>query len=293
MARTPATPKIDEEPKTLGEQLDRMPLDAPNQPQQITLPSATWAGGPALKLGVYQAISMITAELGEIGIAKERQATEGGKFKYRGIDQVYEALNGLLVKHRLVILPRYRDRVETERRTSGGKAMYDVTLTGEFTLICTLDGSSTTVTTYGEAFDLGDKATNKAMSVAYKYAAFQVFCIPVEGENTDDTDADQNHDMVPSRQTAQPAPQQSKEEMEKIARANYDEAIRLIQAAATVAELDQGGPVEKKIKWNLIPKGWHPRIMKAREEHIEAISRPPARPAFEPNFGDLADDIPF
>ena len=28
--------------------------------------------------------------------------------------------------------------------------------------------------------DSGDKATNKAMSIAYKYACFQVFCIPTE-----------------------------------------------------------------------------------------------------------------
>ncbi|MFS0844210.1 MAG: ERF family protein [Roseburia hominis] len=28
--------------------------------------------------------------------------------------------------------------------------------------------------------DSGDKATNKAMSVAFKYACFQVFCIPTE-----------------------------------------------------------------------------------------------------------------
>jgi hypothetical protein len=29
--------------------------------------------------------------------------------------------------------------------------------------------------------DSGDKATNKAMSAAYKYAAFQIFAIPTEG----------------------------------------------------------------------------------------------------------------
>ena len=42
------------------------------------------------------------------------------------------------------------------------------------------------VTTYGEAMDSGDKATNKAMSAAYKYAAMQAFCIPTEGDNDAD-----------------------------------------------------------------------------------------------------------
>jgi hypothetical protein len=32
--------------------------------------------------------------------------------------------------------------------------------------------------------DMGDKATNKAMAIAYKYLCFQVFCIPTE-EMTD------------------------------------------------------------------------------------------------------------
>ncbi|AIM22416.1 hypothetical protein SERRSCBI_14090 [Serratia sp. SCBI] len=37
--------------------------------------------------------------------------------------------------------------------------------------------------------DSGDKATNKAMSIAYKYAAFQAFCIPTE-ETAIDADAE-------------------------------------------------------------------------------------------------------
>ena len=55
-----------------------------------------------------------------------------------------------------------------------------VTVKAEFDFICTDDGSTHTVTTFGEGSDAGDKATNKAMSIAYKYAAFQTFCIPTE-----------------------------------------------------------------------------------------------------------------
>jgi len=43
------------------------------------------------------------------------------------------------------------------------------------------DGSLHTVTMFGEAMDSADKATNKAMSAAYKYACLQAFCIPTEG----------------------------------------------------------------------------------------------------------------
>jgi hypothetical protein len=34
--------------------------------------------------------------------------------------------------------------------------------------------------------DSGDKATNKAMSAAFKYACLQAFCIPTEGDNDAD-----------------------------------------------------------------------------------------------------------
>jgi hypothetical protein len=50
------------------------------------------------------------------------------------------------------------------------------------------DGSMHTAIAYGEAMDSGDKATNKAMSAAYKYACMEVFCIPTEG--TPDADAE-------------------------------------------------------------------------------------------------------
>ena len=36
--------------------------------------------------------------------------------------------------------------------------------------------------------DSGDKATNKAMSIAFKYACFQVFCIPTEEMKDPDSD---------------------------------------------------------------------------------------------------------
>jgi hypothetical protein len=68
-----------------------------------------------------------------------------------------------------------------------------VTVEAEFDFVCAEDGSKHTVKTFGEAMDSGDKATNKAMSAAYKYAAFQAFAIPTEGDN--DADA-QTHEVA-------------------------------------------------------------------------------------------------
>ena len=63
-----------------------------------------------------------------------------------------------------------------------------MTVHAEFDFVSAEDGTKHTASTFGEAMDSSDKATNKAMSAAYKYAAFMTFCIPVEGDNDSEND---------------------------------------------------------------------------------------------------------
>ncbi|ORC23925.1 single-stranded DNA-binding protein [Enterobacter cloacae subsp. cloacae] len=143
---------------------------------------------------VYAAISAVAKEMATTGISKDRRNQQQG-FNFRGIDQVYNALAPALVTHGLVILPRLTERTCTERINKNGTALFYVVVKAEFDFVSTEDGSIHTVTTYGEAMDSGDKATNKAMSIAYKYAAFQAFCIPTE-ETAIDADAEV-HQVTP------------------------------------------------------------------------------------------------
>lgn len=143
---------------------------------------------------VYAAISAVAKEMAATGISKDRVNKVQG-FNFRGIDQVYNALAPALVTHGLVILPRLTERTCTERINKNGTALFYVVVKAEFDFVSTEDGSIHTVTTYGEAMDSGDKATNKAMSIAYKYAAFQAFCIPTE-ETALDADAEV-HQVAP------------------------------------------------------------------------------------------------
>ncbi|ATY02213.1 ERF family protein [Klebsiella aerogenes] len=137
---------------------------------------------------VYAAISAVAKDMAATGISKDRKNAQQG-FNFRGIDQVYNALAPALVNHGLVILPRITERTVTERTTQKGGVLFYVVVKAEFDFVSTEDGSIHTVVTYGEAMDSGDKATNKAMSIAYKYAAFQAFCIPTE-ETAIDADAE-------------------------------------------------------------------------------------------------------
>lgn len=151
--------------------------------------------GPA----VYRAIQAVMAELGKEGIAKDRR-NDQQKYNFRGIDDIYNALSGAMSKVGLMILPRVIGRTEEDRISSNGGRLGYVTCEVEFDLVAAEDGSIHTVKVFGEAMDSADKATNKAMSAAYKYACLQVFCIPTEGDN----DADQTTHQVEPKSAAAP-----------------------------------------------------------------------------------------
>lgn len=152
---------------------------------------------------VYAAIAAVTHEMSKEGISKDRKNESQG-YAFRGIDDVYGALSPLLSKHKLCVLPRVTQRDVVERQNARGNALFYTTLTVEFDFVSADDGSKHTVVTVGEAMDSGDKSCNKAMSAAYKYACFQAFCIPTEGDN----DADATTHTIAPKSASAPAPTQ-------------------------------------------------------------------------------------
>jgi hypothetical protein len=147
---------------------------------------------------VLTAIHAISAALAKVGIGKDSFNKEQ-RFAFRGIDAVMNALAPLLVEHRLVIVPQFFDRVLHEKTTKAGGLMFNVTVRGEFHFVSVDDGTEIVAKTVGEGQDTADKATNKAMAVAYKYAVFQTFCIPLEA--SDDPDAGSPEGAVRDRAT--------------------------------------------------------------------------------------------
>lgn len=136
-------------------------------------------------LNVYQAIAKVQADLAKEGIGKQKRNKEQG-YQYRGIDDVYNSLSHILSDVGLCILPRILSRDLKERLSKNGTPLFNVVVEAEFDLVSAADGSSHVVRTYGEAMDSADKATNKAMSAAYKNMAFMAFCVPTEGDNDAD-----------------------------------------------------------------------------------------------------------
>lgn len=126
--------------------------------------------------GICKAISAVLSDVGAVG--KDGQNTFD-KYKYRSIDAVMNAMHPAMAKHGVFVTPEVLEQSREERASkSGGILIYSITKV-KYTFY-TADGSSVTATVIGEGMDKGDKSMNKAMSAAFKYALFQVFCIPTE-----------------------------------------------------------------------------------------------------------------
>ncbi len=151
------------------------------------------------RLNVYEAINQVSLAMSREGITKARKNEQQG-YAFRGIDDMYNALSIPLASIGLCIIPRFRNRTLTERTTQKGSILFYVTVEGEFDLVGP-DGSKHTAVAFGEAMDSADKATNKAMSAAFKYMCMQLFCIPTEGDN--DADASTHELKARAQEVAQ------------------------------------------------------------------------------------------
>lgn len=155
------------------------------------------------KKNIYESIAAVMSEIGAVG--KNSKNTQQG-FMFRGIDAVMNAINPALIKNKVFIVPEILEQ-SREERTSVKKDSYgNEKTTNLIYSICKIrytfyaeDGSSISAVVIGEGMDTGDKATNKAMSIAFKYACFQVFCIPTEEMKEADPD-NECHEVKPQEE---------------------------------------------------------------------------------------------
>jgi hypothetical protein len=151
---------------------------------------------------IYQRIANAMVEIEAVG---KNQQNQMQKFKFRGIDDLYNSLHPILANNKIFTVPDVLEDREAEKQTkSGGTLVYRV-LKIKYTCYTT-DGSSISGIVIGEAMDSGDKAANKAMAVAHKYFLTQLFTIPYD--NMEDPDKE--------TYTLQPTQQDNKDWFNKI-----------------------------------------------------------------------------
>jgi len=134
------------------------------------------------KLTVVQALNEVMKSVGAIAKTDRNQA-QG--FNFRGIDSVVNAVSPALQKFGVIVTPDVLDyRYETVEIGRNRTAMGHVRVQVAYTFHGP-NGDSIVSTVAAEAMDSGDKASAKAMSVAFRTALLQTLCLP-----TDEVDPD-------------------------------------------------------------------------------------------------------
>lgn len=141
---------------------------------------------------IYKKMVDVMKDIGPVS-KDQKNAAQG--FKFRGIDQFVNAVHPALIKHGIFVTTEtlsYATELRDVERSSGKRGVdKHVTLTMKYTFHAE-DGSHISSTIPAEGLDSGDKATNKALSAALKYALIQTFQVPTE----DMEEADRNSPTI-------------------------------------------------------------------------------------------------
>lgn len=201
---------------------------------------------------IYQAISNVMADIGAVG--KNSRNTQQG-FMFRGIDAVMNAINPALIKYKVFVVPEILEQTREERTTAKGALLIYSICKVKYTFYAE-DGSFITAVVIGEGMDSGDKATNKAMSIAFKYACFQVLCIPTEEMKDPDADTPEptpKNNSKPQNSNKQSGPKQN-EKAKEVPKDNGQSTdddpngkIDAIKIATLNGEMQRVGTSEKSI----------------------------------------------
>lgn len=156
---------------------------------------------------IYRLIPQVMRAIG--AVSKDRK-NEQQKYSFRGIEDFYQAAHPALIEYGVFCAPTVLDREEYrfEKTNFDGKitTWLHVALKVEHRFYAS-DGSYVPVTTWGEGLDNSDKASNKAMSGAMKYALIELFCVPTKDVEDSDRDSpEQGSKRKNANVTTQPIP---------------------------------------------------------------------------------------
>ena len=193
---------------------------------------------------IYAAIPAIMAEIPSI--CKDRKNAAQG-YNFRGIDDVYNAVNPILAKHQVFMRADVLEIKREERPSRSGGIMAFVQVRVRYSFVAS-DGSFVSTDSLGEGMDSGDKATPKAMSIAQKYAILQMFAIPTADPK--DPEVDNPEPAKPPTATPQAKPEQKPAAVPGPSLVELHNAI--VKGVQAIVSLGTGQTIESA--WDAIHK---------------------------------------
>ena len=182
-------------------------------------------------------VRLLSQVMEDVGAVKKGDRNDHQKFLFRGIDAVLNAVSPALRKHGVIVTPHTLDyQYETISVGNPPRPMGQVRVMVRYTFHAP-DGSSIETVVPGESFDSGDKATAKAMSVAFRTCLIQALCLPTD-EADPDTHTYERASSKASHPAGQPAPARKPEP---------NTATRQPGEAAPVVPISGGGASQKQL----------------------------------------------
>lgn len=142
---------------------------------------------PTLPQNIVQIIPLIREELG--AISKDKEATAGARFSYRGHDDIVNAIVPLFNKYGVFTTVEDKHLVYQGREAANNKWATAAVIRKKVTFWAP-DGSSVSSTVVAESVDNGNKATGQAQTYAYRFALTQTFTIPTGEPDPDSLSGD-------------------------------------------------------------------------------------------------------
>ena len=184
--------------------------------------------------------SLLPLVMEDIGTLPKSGYNDAQKYKYRSVDDLYLKLNEALTKHKVSLIPRVVDikfdMYSGVDRYNNPKTTHKVNVIMGYRFTAP-DGSYIETSMPGEALDSSDKATAKAVSMAYKYMAMELFCIPIEGA-VGDNEADNPEVPTQKEETKKPDPKLA-EYLKKIAEAPDAAALTAVSTSIAAEGFDK------------------------------------------------------
>ncbi len=140
----------------------------------------------------------LAAVMEQVRAVAKRDFNDHQRFSFRGVDAVVNAVGPALRDHGVIVVPVVRSVEYAAVTTTNNKPSTACRVLVDY-VFAGPAGDSITSTVAGEAWDHGDKATPKAMSVAFRTALLQALALPTDEPDPDQHTYQQAHPTDPMR----------------------------------------------------------------------------------------------
>lgn len=128
---------------------------------------------------------LLSRVMNDVNAVKKTDRNTAQNFSFRGIDAVVNAVAPALREHGVIVMPEVLEHTYSTVEVGRNRTqMEHVIVRVKYTFTGT-QGDSLSCTVLGEAMDAGDKATPKAMSVAFRIALLQALALPTDEPDPD------------------------------------------------------------------------------------------------------------